>query len=227
MHILSEVFMDKIVTFKQQVYHILKRRIADGTYRHGQRLQESDLATDLMVSRSPVREALKQLVLEGILVEIPNKGVSLRIFSEKEIQDIYEYRILLECYAIDFIAGHPECFPLEQLNSVRNCILAIDGETIDYIVEPQINPHDAFVAATKNDYLINAHSRASFCTMSYHYALFAGENYNINLQQHLDIVDSLLAYDYKKAKKVLIYHLKNSRDIICKAVRDNAENIII
>lgn len=211
--------MDKIVTFKQQVYHILKRRIADGTYRHGQRLQEIDLATDLMVSRSPVREALKQLVLEGILVEIPNKGASLRMFSEKEIQDIYEYRILLECYAIDFIAEHPEYFPSEQLNSVRDSILSMDGETIDYIIEPKINPHDAFVAATKNDYLIAAHNRASFCTMSYHYALFSGENYNINLRQHLDIVDSLLSYDYIKAKEVLISHLKNSRDIICKAVR--------
>lgn len=215
--------MDSIITFKQQVYHIIKRRIADGTYRHGQRLQENDLSSDLKVSRSPVREALKQLVLEGILVEIPNKGVSLRIFSEKEIHDIYDYRILLECYAIDFITDHPKCFPLQQLNDVRDCILAIDGETIDYVVEPQINPHDAFVAATGNDYLITAHNRASFCTMSYHYALFSGENYNINLQQHLDIVNSLLEHDYKKAKEVLIYHLKNSRDIICKAVRDTTK----
>jgi DNA-binding GntR family transcriptional regulator len=214
--------MDKIITIKQQVYHILKRRIADGTYRHGQRLQENDLAADLMVSRSPIREALKQLVLEGILEETPNKGVSLRIFSEKEIQDVYDLRILLECYAIDFLAVHSEFFPLEQLNSIRNCILAIDGEIIDYVVEPQINPHIAFVEATENNYLIDVHNRASFCTMSYHNALFAGENYSINLQQHLDIVDSLLAHDYKKAKEVLTNHLLNSKDIICRAINDNA-----
>lgn len=213
--------MDKIITFKQQVYHILRKRIADGTYRHGQRLQENDLAADLEVSRSPVREALKQLVLEGILVEIPNKSVSIRIFSEKEIQDIYDFRILLECYAIDFLADHPECFPIEQLSSVRDCILALDGETIDYVIEPQINPHDAFIAATGNDYIITAHSRASFCTMSYHNALFAGENYKINLQQHLDIVNTLLNQDYKKAKEVLINHLIGSRNIICKAINDN------
>lgn len=213
--------MDKIITMKQQVYHILKRRIADGTYHHGQRLQENDLAIDLKVSRSPVREALKQLVLEGILEETPNKGVSLRIFSEKEIQEVFDFRILLECYAIDFLADHPECFPLERLNSVRKYILAIDGETIDYVVEPNINPHDAFVEATGNGYLIEVHRRASFCTMSYHRALFAGENYGINLQQHLDIVDSLLSHDYKKAKKVLVHHLLNSKDIICKAIRDD------
>lgn len=213
--------MDKIITMKQQVYHILKRRIADGTYRHGQRLQENDLAMDLKVSRSPVREALKQLVLEGILEETPNKGVSLRIFSEKEIQEVYDLRILLECYAVDFLADHPECFPLERLNSVRKYILAMDGEPIDYVVEPNINPHDAFVEATNNGYLIEVHRRASFCTMSYHRALFAGENYGINLQQHLDIVDSLLSHDYKNTKKILVDHLLNSKDIICKAIREN------
>lgn len=213
--------MDKIITIKQQVYNILKKRIADGTYCHGQRLQENDLAEDLQVSRSPVREALKQLVLEGILEDTPNKGVSLRSFSEKEIQDIYDLRILLECYAIDFLAEHPESFPLERLSRVRRCILNIDGETIDYVVEPQINPHDAFVEATGNNYLIDVHHRASFCTMSYHNVLFAGENYRINLQQHLDIVDSLLAHDYKKAKEVLINHLLNSRAIINKAINDS------
>lgn len=211
--------MDKIITIKQQVYHIIKKRIANGTYRHGQRLQENDVAADLMVSRSPVREALKQLVFEGILEETPNKGVSLRRFTEKEIQDVYELRILLECYAIDFLADHPECFPLEQLNSVSNCILSLDGEIIDYVVEPQINPHDAFIEATGNDSLIDVHRRASICTMSYHTALFAGENYAINLQQHLDIVNSLLAHDYKKAKEVLVQHLLNSKDIICNAIK--------
>ena len=79
--------MDNIVTIKQQVYHIIKKRIANGTYEHGQRLQENDLAEDLMVSRSPVREALKQLVFEGVLEEFPNKGVYLRNFSGKDIRD--------------------------------------------------------------------------------------------------------------------------------------------
>ena len=74
--------MDKIVTMKQQVYNILKKRIADGTYRHGQRLQEPDLAKELNVSRSPVREAINELVMEGILVDTPNKGAALKVFTE-------------------------------------------------------------------------------------------------------------------------------------------------
>lgn len=213
--------MDKISTIKEQVYNILKRRIADGTYHHGERLQENDLATDLMVSRTPVREALKQLVFEGILEEAPNKGVSLRIFSEKEIKNIYDFRILLECHAIDLLVNNPEHFPLERLMSIRDSILAIDGEIIDYVVEPQINPHDAIIDATMNDYLIKVHRTASFCTMTYHITLFSGENYNVNLNQHLDIVDSLLAKDYSKAKEALVHHLLSSKDIICKAIREN------
>lgn len=219
---LLEVLMDKISTIKEQVYNILKRRIADGTYYHGERLQENDLANDLMVSRTPVREALKQLVFEGILEESPNKGVSLRKFTEKEIKDVYNLRILLESHAIDSLDNNPEYFPLERLMNIRDNILAMDGKIIDYVVEPQINPHDAIIDATMNDYLIKIHSRASFCTMSYHNILFSGENYNINLKQHLDIVDFLLAKDYHKAKEALIHHLLGSKDIICIAIKDNS-----
>lgn len=212
--------MGSITTVKQQVYNIVKERIADGTYKHGQRLQETDLAEDLMVSRSPVRETLKQLVLEGILEEKPNKGVSLRTFSEKEIKDIYDFRILLENYAVDYISANIESFPLKRLTDIRNYILDIDGKIIDYVIEPKINPHDAIIDATDNSYLIKVHQRASFCTMSYHNVLFDGENYNINLQHHLDIVDSLLDYDFNKTKEILTVHLLSSRDIICNYIKN-------
>lgn len=211
--------MSNITTIKQQVYNIVKERIADGTYKHGQRLQEVDLAEDLKVSRSPVRETLKQLVLEGILEETPNKGVSLRTFSEKEIRDIYDLRLLLERYAVDHLSANTEFFPLKRLTDIRNYILEIDGRTIDYVIEPKINPHDAIIDATNNDYMIKVHRRASFCTMSYHNVLFDGENYNINLQHHLDIIDSLLDYDFNKTKEILTVHLLSSRDIICNHIR--------
>ena len=214
--------MDNIVTIKQQVYHIIKKRIANGTYEHGQRLQENDLAEDLMVSRSPVREALKQLVFEGVLEEFPNKGVYLRNFSGKDIRDIYDLRMILETYAIDYLVNNPTSFPLEELNNVRNCILSLEGDTIDYIVEPQINPHDAIVGATNNYYIIDFHRRASFYTMSYHNVLFQGENYNINIQQHLNIVDYLLQEDNLLYLDAVDNHLISSRDIICKAIREKS-----
>jgi len=210
--------MNKILTMKQQVYDIIKSRIADGTYVHGQHLQEIEIAQELSVSRTPVREVIKQLVSEGILIDVPNKGACIKQFTEKEMTDIYAVKMLLECYAIDFLAQYPSCFPEAELRKVKKNILALDGQEIDYVVEKRINPHDVFVQATSNDYLIELHRRVSYATMTYFWALFSGENYNINLQQHIDIVDALLIYDFPKAKEVLTNHLILSRDIICSTI---------
>ena len=212
--------MDKILTIKQQVYSIIQKRIADGTYIHGQHLQEIEIADELSVSRTPVREVIKQLVSEGILIDEPNKGAYIKQFSEKEMTDIYAVKMLIECYAIDFISQYPQCFPGPDLRKVKENILALNGEEIDYVVEKEINPHDVFVEATGNNYLIEMHRRVSYSTMTYYWALFEGKNYDINIRQHIDIIDALLEFDFAKAKESLVNHLIFSRDVICKAIHD-------
>ncbi|NCB52728.1 MAG: GntR family transcriptional regulator [Clostridia bacterium] len=211
--------MTEIITVKQQVYNILKTRIADGTYKHGQRLFEIELAEDLRVSRSPIREALKQLVQEGVLVESPNKGVSLRAFTDRDITEIFTFRDLVECFAIDFLAANPSCFPAEELRENLKALQNLDAHHIDYVVQQDINPHDVFVQATQNSYLIASYHRASFCTMSYHRALFADGNYEKNLAEHMNIVYNLLKNDFDHAKLALKAHLAASRDVICAAIR--------
>ena len=89
-----------IMTMKHQIYQIIKKEICDGNYPPGQWLQEKELAEQLNVSRSPVREALKQLVDEGLAIEYPNKGVFVKEFTVKDIEEIYDLRTLLESYAI-------------------------------------------------------------------------------------------------------------------------------
>lgn len=90
----------KLSTIKEQVYEIIKDKILSGELKPGERLQESKLAELLNVSRSPVREALNELVGEGLLVNIPNKGVFVKKLSIKDIYNIYELREVMEKFAI-------------------------------------------------------------------------------------------------------------------------------
>ena len=80
----------RINTISHQVYSILKEAIISGRYEPNHWLQEVEIAEELGVSRSPVREALKQLVAAGLVTEIPNKGTFVRDFSDKEIEEIFE-----------------------------------------------------------------------------------------------------------------------------------------
>ena len=85
-----------IMTMKHQIYKIIKDEICNGHYPPGYWLQEKELAAKMDVSRSPVREALKQLVDEGLAIDYPNTGVFVKELTSKDIEEIYDVRIMLE-----------------------------------------------------------------------------------------------------------------------------------
>ena len=79
-----------------QVFHTLREEILMGKYQKDEELKEKNIGEELGVSRTPVREALRQLELEGLVTIIPNRGAFVVGISKSDIQDIYEIRSLLE-----------------------------------------------------------------------------------------------------------------------------------
>lgn len=80
----------------QKVFQAIRKDILSGTYKKGEELKEKAIGESLGVSRTPVREALRQLELEGLIDMVPNKGAYVIGFSGQDIQDIYEIRSALE-----------------------------------------------------------------------------------------------------------------------------------
>ena len=136
-----------IMTMKHQIYKIIKDEICNGHYPPGYWLQEKELAAKMDVSRSPVREALKQLVDEGLAIDYPNKGVFVKEFTSKDIEEIYDVRIMLESYAIknsvklitsndikvlrELIDNLSECYDKNDLNQY----IEYDTELHQYIIK--------------------------------------------------------------------------------------------
>src|ERR1035437_5903284 len=83
-------------TLKEQIARILRGAILSGKIKTGQRLNESELARDMGLSRIPVREALQQLQEQGLVVDIPRRGKFVVDLSEEDIQKINSLRIILE-----------------------------------------------------------------------------------------------------------------------------------
>ena len=104
-----------IKTIRNQVYQILKDDICEGRFAPGQWLQENELAERLCVSRSPIREALRQLASDGLVVEIPNKGVFVKEFTTRDIEEIFDLRVLLEDYAISKLQHHLTTADMQQI----------------------------------------------------------------------------------------------------------------
>lgn len=93
-----------MATAWEQAYLTLRRRLADGTYPPGSRLREEDLAAQLGVSRTPVREALRRLDAEGWLRVVPNQGAFAADWSDADIEEVYDLRAVLESHAAEHAA---------------------------------------------------------------------------------------------------------------------------
>jgi DNA-binding GntR family transcriptional regulator len=96
-----------MATAWEQSYLTLRRRLADGTYPAGARLREEELAAQLGVSRTPIREALRRLDAEGWLRVVPNQGAFAASWSRQDIEEIFNLRALLESHACEHAAMRP------------------------------------------------------------------------------------------------------------------------
>lgn len=89
-------------------YHMMEQirgLIVDGTYKPGERLAEQDLEARFSSSRSPIREALRLLEMQGLVIHLPRRGFRVREFSLREIRDLYELRADLDAMSIRLLEG--------------------------------------------------------------------------------------------------------------------------
>ncbi len=85
----------------QKAYETVRQAIIEGRYGSGSRITEQEVAAQAGVSRTPVREALRRLQAEGLLHFVPNQGAVVAVWTDEEIDDIFELRAMLEAYAAE------------------------------------------------------------------------------------------------------------------------------
>ncbi len=108
-----------IKTVQQQAVEKLRSAIFDGLFKPGDRLVEADLCDLLGISRPSVREALRSLEAEGLVVIIPNRGPQIPVLTWKQAEEIYGVRALLEGEAAALCAKHGT---LEQIKAMRQAL---------------------------------------------------------------------------------------------------------
>ena len=105
-------------SLRSRVFQAIKEKILNGVYKENEELRENTLATELGVSRTPVREALRQLELEGLVKIVPNKGACVTGITKKDVKDIYAIRSLLEGLCAKWATEHITEAQLEDLEEI-------------------------------------------------------------------------------------------------------------
>lgn len=192
------------------VYQELKRAIRDGDYHPGERIRESDVATRLKVSRTPVREALRRLQSEGRLRSEPQRGVVVAELDRHEVTELYTLRQNLEGFAARLAAQHASEAEIETLEYIleRTRELGCDPRELN-----QVNweLHHAIYHAAHNRFLTQA-----FAALSDSLALLRGAIYIPSdrparlYDEHRKIIAAIKARDPEAADAAAQAHVRQA-----------------
>lgn len=149
------VKLDNYRPLRDIVFENLREAIISGVLKPGERLMEIQLAEEMGVSRTPVREAIRKLELEGFVVMVPRKGAYVAGISVKDITDVFELRAALEALAAGLAAQRITEEELEEMERllVRNTS-STEDENLDGMVEVDIDFHDIMYRASRNQRLV-------------------------------------------------------------------------
>lgn len=187
----------------------LKHEIFSGLLKPGDQLEEADLATRFDVSRTPIREAIRSLVDNGLLETRPRKGAIVRILSAKELNDLFEVAAELEGMACRLASERLTQSDKKVINaSLELCQVAAKAEDIPAYAEANLAFHDAIHEASGNEWLTDQLSQIQ-ARMNV-YRLMPYEvvgRLETSLAEHENICDAIFAKDGPLANSLMRDHM--------------------
>lgn len=211
-------------TLSDSIVTLLRDRILTEVYKDGQKLNEVALATELNISRTPVREAFKQLESEGLVVSIPNKGVYVKAFTPRDIDDMFEIRIALEGLAIELAIDRMDEKHLSRIQEVYDLMeFYTFKKDQDKISELNILYHETIYEATQSPYfeqvLKDIHYYVSVTSSL---AIKSKQRYKTSITEHKAILDAIIEGDSTKAKETMQKHIKHTQQLVRDYYEDKA-----
>lgn len=196
----------------------LRARIITGEFKPGTKINESDIASKLGISRSPVREAFRFLEREGLIFTLPRKGSYITDISLQDLKELFGIRILLECYAIDGIQKRVKESPKETLALIEEAGNDLFKVPDEFTVISGF--HFNLVELSGNYRLIELYRTLGISLRRYQLIYIATEGQReVSLKDHKAIIDILKEGDYVYAKKFLKRHIKYVEKIAEEKIR--------
>ncbi len=198
---------------KDAIYAAIVNRMLDGKYTDNFRLIEADVARQFGVSRTPIREILRELEKDGVVRILPHRGALVKSLTADDVEEIYEIRKRLEVLALEIAV------PLMSLNTLGELkrtmrTLAKSGKPSD-ISRADSELHNYIIISSGRERLIGMLNQLM--------RIMQGLRLRGNsdpaearraLSEHMRILDALLRRDTKEATVCLIDHIENSKRVV-------------
>jgi DNA-binding GntR family transcriptional regulator len=202
---------------KGHAYESLTALIRDGVFAGGQPLRESQLAARIGVSRTPIREALRQLAAEGVVELRPNRGATLVEINESTIDEIFDLRSLLEPRAAYLAATRASPDDIKVIAALAAQLDEItSAAVVDLARLSEINDayHTSIVEAAASPLLRDALAvvrRGPLVKRTFH--RYSPEDLQRSQQQHIDLLAAIKGKNPRWAEATMLAHIEAAHQI--------------
>ncbi|MCI5953335.1 MAG: GntR family transcriptional regulator [Lachnospiraceae bacterium] len=218
--------MDEFLPLRDVVFNTLRQAILTGELKPGERLMEIHLADRLGVSRTPIREAIRKLELEGLVTMIPRRGAEVAQITEKSMKDVLEVRRALDALCAELACDRITDEELENLRLACDAFeTAVKTKDAKKIAQADVALHDIIVRATGNQRLIQLVNNLSEQMYRYRFEYIKDSSQHQNLiDEHRIIYQSIVCKDKKTAADAARTHIDNQEKAIMCQIRLDREN---
>jgi DNA-binding GntR family transcriptional regulator len=201
---------DKKALSTADLYTVLFGRIIDGQYAPGTRLKEEALADEFGVSRTPVREILRQLEQDGLVKIQPSCGASVTALTADDIEDLYDIRKLVELHALELAVSSYNLQRLLEFRAEIEKMLRNEDRQAHVTVDSDF--HSYLVESTRRRQLIQIFKKQARLIERFRSLSFNQHHIQQRAaQEHLKIIDALVLRDAETAKALLRQHIETSK----------------
>lgn len=197
--------IEKHLTLRERILETIRDAIISGALKPGEKVAEPELAERFGISRTPIREAFRQLESEGYLTVIPRKGAVVVSFSQRDVEEFYAIKSILEGYAARKACEKLTDRELVKLEAINEKLrtLAEDGD-IKHFFKVHNDFHDLFIKAADNSKLtdlitslVGKFQRLRVASLS------LPGRMRVSVDEHEKIIGAFRARDAEKAEKLV------------------------
>jgi len=195
------------------IFEKIRDDILNDRYKLGDKLIEAKLANELRVSRTPVREALKQLELDGLVESIPNRGVIVKGLTEQDIYDIYSVRISIESIAAELAVERMTDDDIKDLEEIVDLMEFFTFKNDpEKIFDLNTQFHEKIYMGTKSRYLEHILKDFQIFIKSTRLESLKSEGrLEVALKEHRMILEAFKTRNKEDAKKYITLHVKSAQ----------------
>ena len=228
---LSPIRLEGYQPLRDMVFDVLMNAIMLGQLSPGERLLEVQLAEEMGVSRTPVREAIRRLELEGFVVMVPRKGAYVAGLSVADVEAVFEIRTALETLAVRLAAQRMEAEDFRQLDELAAKMKDTWQEgNVENWVTLDASFHELLYKFSRNERLVQMMNNIMEQLSRYRIISLANKEVRHNsLSEHEAVMDALRRHDSEAAAEAAAQHIINTKqsliDILQAKFSNNDDNV--